>query len=117
LLKTQDPADKSSEAPATSFVTAGGVRRIPGQNVDIELPGPTIAFTTDRDSDRWALQGESPQPGMDDMNFNSSMNMAIAMDDNTFTWEMIGLGLDEPLPPQDTIDDLYVVVWSLKTYS
>lgn len=24
-----------------------------------------------------------------------------------FPWEMIGLGLDEPLPPQDVMDDLY----------
>ena len=27
---------------------------------------------------------------------------------NTFSWEMIGLGLDEPLPTQDVIDDLSV---------
>lgn len=27
---------------------------------------------------------------------------------DTYPWEMIGLGLDEPLPPQETIDDLYI---------
>lgn len=26
-----------------------------------------------------------------------------------FTWEMIGLGLEEPLPPQETIDELHQV--------
>lgn len=25
-----------------------------------------------------------------------------------FSWEMIGLGLEEPLPAQDVIDELYV---------
>ncbi|KAA6406978.1 MAG: Fungal specific transcription factor [Lasallia pustulata] len=28
---------------------------------------------------------------------------------NTFSWEMIGLGLDEPLPSQDVIDDLHQI--------
>lgn len=27
---------------------------------------------------------------------------------NEFQWEMIGLGLEEPLPTQDIIDELYV---------
>lgn len=31
----------------------------------------------------------------------------------TFSWEMIGLGLDEPLPTQDVIDDLSVYHISL----
>ena len=38
------------------------------------------------------------------------MNMGMGLDDNTFTWEMIGLGLEEPLPPQETIDELYVMI-------
>ena len=42
---------------------------------------------------------------MEEFNFNSSMQMGM---DNSFTWEMIGLGLEEPLPPQETIDELYV---------
>lgn len=32
--------------------------------------------------------------------------MNIGGMDNSFTWEMIGLGLEEPLPPQETIDEL-----------
>ncbi len=43
------------------------------------------------------------------MAFSADLNMGMGLDDNTFTWEMIGLGLEEPLPPQDTIDELYVV--------
>lgn len=40
--------------------------------------------------------------------FGDGMDMNIGLEDNTFTWEMVGLGLEEPLPPQDTIDELYV---------
>lgn len=36
-----------------------------------------------------------------EMNFN--------LDDN-FSWEMIGLGLEEPLPQQEAIDELYGLI-------
>jgi biotin carboxylase len=31
---------------------------------------------------------------------------ATASNDADFSWEMIGLGLEEPLPPQDVMDEL-----------
>ena len=34
-------------------------------------------------------------------------DMSFGLDDN-FSWEMIGLGLEEPLPMQEAIDELYV---------
>jgi hypothetical protein len=46
---------------------------------------------------------ESISPGLDAFQTATS-NMKSA--DGDFPWEMIGLGLDEPLPPQDVIDDL-----------
>lgn len=60
------------------------------------------------DGDRWGFSGDSPQQALE-INFGTDMNMSMGIDDNTFTWEMIGLGLEEPLPPQDTIDELYVM--------
>jgi len=36
---------------------------------------------------------------MDDFGINNN---------GDFSWEMIGLGLEEPLPRQDIIDDMYV---------
>ena len=45
---------------------------------------------------------------MDELAFPTDINMGMGLDDSTFTWEMIGLGLEEPLPPQETIDELYV---------
>jgi hypothetical protein len=67
----------------------------------------SLNVTSDRDADRWNFNGESPQPGaaLDDFNFGS-VPLGINHLDNSFTWEMIGLGLEEPLPPQDTIDEL-----------
>lgn len=58
--------------------------------------------------DRWQ---QSPQPGaMDDFNFSSNMHIpAMNNVGGDFTWEMIGLGLEEPLPPQETIDELHQV--------
>ena len=58
--------------------------------------------------ERWRFNGESPQPPMDELAFPTDINMGMGLDDSTFTWEMIGLGLEEPLPPQETIDELYV---------
>ena len=47
---------------------------------------------------------ESISPGPDSFQTNGSANAHAA--DGEFPWEMIGLGLDEPLPPQDVMDDL-----------
>lgn len=41
------------------------------------------------------------------MNFDNTLDMNLDMDSSGFTWEVIGLGLEEPLPPQDTIDELH----------
>jgi hypothetical protein len=50
---------------------------------------------------------------MEDLNFSADMNMSMGIDDSTFAWEMIGLGLEEPLPPQETIDELWVILSTL----
>jgi hypothetical protein len=108
LLKTQDPALPTPDITPTSF-TAGqssasgvGLGAVPAN--DFNLSTPTIGLN----GDRWGFNGESPQPGLDPMAFSTDLNMGMNLDDSTFTWEMIGLGLEEPLPPQDTIDELYV---------
>lgn len=57
--------------------------------------------------DRWNFNGESPQNvPIDDFNFNSNLNLGMDSIDGDLSWEMIGLGLEEPLPPQETIDEL-----------
>ena len=44
--------------------------------------------------------------GIGEFTFPSSMPMEMPHMSSNFTWEMIGLGLEEPLPPQETIDEL-----------
>ena len=108
LLKTQDPVPPTPEIPQTFTSAAGnvsgvGLRPVPAG--DFNITNASMNLGNAADGDRWAFNGESPQPPMD-MNFTTDMNMGMGLDDNTFTWEMIGLGLEEPLPPQDTIDEL-----------
>lgn len=75
---------------------------------DFNISTPALNIGTGVDADRWGFNGESPSAPIDNMAFTADLNMGMGIDDSTFTWEMIGLGLDEPLPPQDTIDELYV---------
>lgn len=47
----------------------------------------------------------SISPGPDAFQNNGANGNSAEGD---FPWEMIGLGLDEPLPPQDVVEDLCV---------
>lgn len=75
-----------------------------------QILDPTLAIPANCD---WQFGDSSPQTvpqampqmaNVDNFNFN-----AMSMDnvDSNFTWEMIGLGLEEPLPPQETVDELH----------
>lgn len=109
LLKTQDPALPTPDITPTTYTpgqansSGASLGAIPAN--DFNLSNPAIGLNTDR----WGFNGESPQPGLDPMAFSADLSMGMGIDDNTFTWEMIGLGLEEPLPPQDTIDDLHQI--------
>lgn len=127
LLKTQEPAGNgNASAPKTSTVTFEQPQNSIG-SANFNVTTPNIALTANRDMDQWRTNGDSPQNnssnndfnataaaaaatgntggGMDDFSFNNNISMGMNID-NSFTWEMIGLGLEEPLPPQETIDEL-----------
>jgi len=114
LLKTQDPPVTSPDAATTSFAGGqGGVGGIGLRTIsanDFGVQNPAIGIVNGVSDDRWRYHGESPQPPIDDLAFaGGDLNMHMGLDDSTFTWEMIGLGLEEPLPPQDTIDELHQI--------
>lgn len=46
-----------------------------------------------------------------DMNLDPQMmsNLDLGLDSN-FSWEMIGLGLEEPMPLQEAMDELYSTI-------
>ncbi|KID62887.1 binuclear zinc transcription factor, partial [Metarhizium hybridum] len=115
LLKTQDPVP-AINSPNTKGINMSmpGAHNPQAATPNLGVASASMGMGGDRDMDnRWQhFNGESPQAGanMEDFNFNS--NMGIPMNNvggGNFTWEMIGLGLEEPLPPQETIDELHQV--------
>jgi hypothetical protein len=110
LLKTQDSPVTATEGVSTNFATTpnnvsgSGLQSI--VNTDFQQSTGTVLSGLNTES--WRFNKDSPQQPMDDLTFTTDMTMGIGLDGSTITWEMIGLGLEEPLPPQDTIDELYV---------
>lgn len=90
----------ANDAPAIAVPADPNINSTPPMT-NLAVPEPPISLV---DPDRWQFNGDnSPQPPQsapDTFDFSS-----IPMQNN-FTWEMIGLGLEEPLPPQDSIDEL-----------
>lgn len=115
MLKTQDPAPPKTPNPGTKSISVPMPRthNATSATPNLGVSNPSIGLGPERDIDRWQQQfgGESPQGAtMDDFNFNSSIGMPMDnVGEGNFTWEMIGLGLEEPLPPQETIDELHQV--------
>lgn len=108
LLKTQEP----EIVPEMSRAGINNMRSNPNllqaANAEFNITNPDISLTATGETS-WRFPGESPQPPMDDLTFNTSLNMGMTIEDTNFTWEMIGLGLEEPLPPQETIDELHQI--------
>ncbi|KAF5018592.1 hypothetical protein F66182_9421 [Fusarium sp. NRRL 66182] len=105
LLKTQEPPQnipKSLNVPSQPHTASPA---------NINIPNASINLMGDHSIEQqWNFTEKSPQQGaMEDFNFNASMDMGLNNVGGTFTWEMIGLGLEEPLPPQDTIDELHQI--------
>ena len=115
LLRTQEPGSGAADVAGQMKIGVNGAGTSNVANAgaaNFNITNPSIAIASDRDMDRWRFNPESPQaPAIDDFNFppNIQTNISMSMSnvDANFTWEMIGLGLDEPLPPQETIDELY----------
>lgn len=106
MLKTQDPAPKTMRIPHRNTYPLGGNSSGSGMlstlDANFTVHSPNIIMTGNRDQEMWP--GGSPAPGMaDEMGFDPNLNMSM---DPSFQWELIGLGLQEPLPPQETIDEL-----------
>lgn len=113
LLKGQDIGATSPDpsSNSASIIADGKAKQNqhPAATANFNVTDPSIGIASGRDMDRWRFNADSPQNvPRDDFNFNGSMAMNMNDMGSNFTWEMIGLGLEEPLPPQETIDELYV---------
>ncbi|KAF2496155.1 hypothetical protein BU16DRAFT_460222 [Lophium mytilinum] len=101
MLKSQDATDPK-DAPRTTSFSANTV-------------GPQMAegFLPMGNPDR--IHGSfpdsmSPSDQFPALNTNPSTNANSGEEE--FPWEMIGLGLDEPLPPQDVINELHQIYFT-----
>ena len=96
LLKVQAPDGQGGNRGASD---AASLSPKPAQQ-EYTDPMPDMAFPMD-------------QGNMTSMPFDASQqqpllaNLSLGSGDE-FSWEMIGLGLDEPLPSQEIIDELFV---------
>lgn len=115
LLKSQDGATTSPDGTKAHPISVDAAAKQPSNEraaatANFTVTDPSINIASSRDMDRWHFNGDSPSGGIEEFNFNSSIPLNIPGGlgnvDSNFTWEMIGLGLEEPLPPQETIDEL-----------
>ena len=98
LLKTQEPV----EAPR-------GSSTLPDNPFEASLPSETLNDLPDLGTLPNEMGG-IPQLPLDGAGGLHSGQICFPEPDlgsgNDFSWEMIGLGLEEPLPAQDVIDEL-----------
>lgn len=97
LLNNQNATEQSKESTlqdATSAYVASTMQQgLPISNEYLNVDKAPNGFN------------ESISPGPEGLQSNGTTNATAGEGD--FPWEMIGLGLDEPLPPQDVMNDLY----------
>jgi hypothetical protein len=92
LLKTHDPSDPVQVSNPIEGMTSSNYSDIPGMTL---LGEPADS-----------LRQVMPSSDMTDLHMGSMMDNLGLAPDQTFSWELISLGLEEPLPTQDVIDDM-----------
>ncbi|KAI9684761.1 MAG: hypothetical protein M1829_000136 [Trizodia sp. TS-e1964] len=104
LLKTQDPEPMVSTRASPGYTDASPIANI-----------NAFDFTVQGDSASNGQMGGQETTMGNTLNMNEGfgasardqqlpMNLDVGMED--FSWEMIGLGLEEPLPSQEVVDEL-----------
>ncbi|KAH3918240.1 hypothetical protein HBI56_143370 [Parastagonospora nodorum] len=97
LLKNQDSPEANKDTSRTDNTSA-----YVANTLQQALPNQGDYLST-----RDRIQGSQTSAG------NASQNgVAADIGDDNFSWEMIGLGLEEPLPPQDVMDELYQIYFT-----
>jgi len=94
LLETRDSNENNGPRPPDS------IRAVPQQQNYSEVPSLRLP-----ESENNPVSGMISPPSFVDPSLGSMIpDIGLGADD--FSWEMIGLGLEEPLPSQDIIDDM-----------
>ncbi|KAM0314461.1 hypothetical protein ACHAO8_004658 [Botrytis cinerea] len=101
MLKSQEPTTTTT-SPSTSNASGAGLQTAP--TPDINVSSPNIGV----DGERWRYNNDA-QPTLNGMGFSANIGMGMGLDDFPSTWEMIGLGIEEPLPLQEVVDELHEI--------
>jgi hypothetical protein len=97
LLKTQEPSATQTQENRS---------HIPVSNETEMTMLPDVPFlATDPSSSL-----SPPQPIVEHQALSQAYLPSGLNDGGNFGWEMLGLGLEEPLPTQDVIDELYAYI-------
>ncbi|KKA30434.1 hypothetical protein TD95_005218 [Thielaviopsis punctulata] len=108
LLKTQEPP-KASEQAAPSASTSQSTLDISAMSQPPPF-GSVPAITPDHERPNSLFGRDSPQVPTSSVNDEmGGFNQSAAQIPNCGQWEMIGLGLEEPLPSQENIDELHQI--------
>ncbi|KAG5912660.1 hypothetical protein E4U42_002023, partial [Claviceps africana] len=116
LLRTQDPVPPTPDSTTktkTMRMPPPGAHDAAAAPRGLGLVDAAMGMPEEGDLDQWQhFGGDSPQGGraLDDFTFDSRLGMPVnGVGEGNFTWEMTGLGLEEPLPPQETMDELHQI--------
>lgn len=106
LLKTQDstaePANNGRDAVNQTFPMGALPQHIRGAGAEAS----NANLMNDDDVAQMFDTSNLTPPDSFPMMQNNSLGDAATSNEEQFSWEMIGLGLDEPLPNQDVINEL-----------
>jgi hypothetical protein len=98
LLKTQDPADQSNDTARQDSTSA--------------YVASTLQNPLPHSGDFLGASDANPIPIPPGPEAFQNAGTGGHTAEGEYPWEMIGLGLDEPLPPQDVMDELYQIYFT-----
>ncbi|EDO04271.1 hypothetical protein SS1G_06754 [Sclerotinia sclerotiorum 1980 UF-70] len=97
MLKSQEP-NATNPSQGTGNVSGESLRTVPA--AEFNVPGPSIRA----DGERWRYESDS-EPPLSGMGFVNTVDVGMGLEDFPSPWEMIGLGIEEPLPLQNAVDE------------
>ena len=98
--KTNSESDQHG-VPETAFVTGEPMGMQAGMQQS--MPGASYDSMPTNDPVMIPITNMAPEM-MPDSEFIPQMDLNL---DQSFSWEMIALGLEEPMPTQEAVDELY----------
>lgn len=103
-LSSASNADGKGLGLGVNNIATPSPNQRPAGTPNFGVTDPALGMSNSPGMDRWRFAGNSPH-APEDFNFSGNVDIGLGVDPN-LTMEMISLGLEEPLPTQETIDEL-----------